>query len=58
MPGAPEPPIQWFAEGIIDRGELDEYLLSPTHPEDRHKLKLWQGVFGIDKGDGELLERG
>jgi hypothetical protein len=50
MPGAPEPPIH--------RGELDEYLLSPTHPEDRHKLKLWQGVFGIDKGDGELLERG
>lgn len=53
-----EPPsVQWFAEGIIDRRKLDEYLLSPTHPDGRHKLRLWRSVFGIGEEDGELLER-
>ncbi len=53
------PPVEWFAlEGIIDRErKLDGYLLSPTHLDGRHKLRLWQGVFGIGEGDAELLER-
>jgi hypothetical protein len=53
------PPVEWFAlEGIIDRErKLDGYLLSPTHPDGRHKLRLWQSVFGIGVGDAELLER-
>lgn len=33
------------------------YLLCPTHPVGKGKLKKWQGAFGIGKGDGELLER-
>ena len=53
------PPVEWFAlEGIINRErKLDGYLLSPTHPDGRHKLRLWQSVFGIREGDAELLER-
>lgn len=47
-----------MAEGIIGREKkLDGYLLSPTHPDGRHKLRLWRSVFGIGEGDAELLER-
>lgn len=57
-PPSSPPPIEWFAEGIIDRErKLDGYLLSPTHPDGRHKLRLWRSVFGIGEGDAELLER-
>lgn len=52
------PPVEWFAEGIVDRErKLDGYLLSPTHHRGRHKARLWQSVFGVEEGDGELLER-
>lgn len=43
--------------GHIDRRKLDEYLLSPTHPDGRHKLRLWRRVFGSGEGAGELLDR-
>jgi hypothetical protein len=53
-----QPPIEWFAEGIIDRErKLSGYLLSSTHPDGRNKLRLWRSVFGIDERDAELLER-
>jgi hypothetical protein len=53
----PPPPPSWFASGKIDRRKLEDYLLSPTHPDGRHKLRLWDSVFGIGVGDGKLLER-
>jgi hypothetical protein len=54
----PETPTAvWFAGGIIERRKLEEYLLSPTHPDGRNKLRLWRGVFGIQEGDAEVLER-
>jgi uncharacterized protein DUF6883 len=57
-PGQTQPPVEWFAEGIIDRErKLSGYLLSPTHPEGSNKLRLWRSVFGIGEGDAELLER-
>lgn len=57
-PDVPQPPVEWFVEGIIDReGKLSGYLLSPTHPGGRSKLRLWRSVFGIGEGDAELLER-
>lgn len=49
--------IGWFIEGIIDEQKLNEYLLSPTHPIGKDKLRLWKSTFGIGEGDGELLER-
>ncbi len=56
--GQPQPPVEWFAEGIIDRErKLSGYLLSSTHPEGNNKLRLWRSVFGIEEGDAELLER-
>lgn len=55
MPESPS--VAWFAEGIIERQKLEGYLLSPTHPAGKHKLRLWSGVFGIQKGDADLLER-
>lgn len=55
---AGRPPVEWFAEGIIDRErKLSGYLLSPTHPDGRNKLRLWRSVFGIGEGDAQLLER-
>ncbi len=57
-PGQPQPPVEWFAGGIIDRErKLRGYLLSPVHPDGRNKLRLWRSVFGIEEGDAELLER-
>lgn len=53
----PPPPPSWFASGEIDRRKLDDYLLSPTHPDGKHKLRLWESVFDIGVGDGDLLER-
>lgn len=56
-PGQTQPPVEWFARGIIDRErKLSGYLLSPTHPDGKNKLRLWRSVFGIDEGDAELLE--
>jgi len=49
--------VQWFVEGTIERRKLEEYLLSPAHPDGRNKLRLWRSVFGVNEGDGELLER-
>lgn len=51
------PTAAWFAGGIIERRKLEEYLLSPTHPDGKNKLRLWRSVFGIGEGDAELLER-
>lgn len=55
-PKSPPPP-SWFASGEIDRRKLDDYLLSPTHPDGKHKLRLWDSIFGIGVEDGKLLER-
>ena len=59
MRGPPSsPPVEWFANGIIDRErKLSSYLLSPTHPRGCHKARLWHSVFGVGEGDAELLER-
>ncbi len=50
------PSGSWFATGTIDPRKFTDYLLSPTHPEGRHKLRLWSVVFGIGEGDAVLLE--
>lgn len=56
--GQSQPSVEWFAGGIIDRErKLNGYLLSPTHPDGRNKLRLWRSVFGIGEGDADLLER-
>lgn len=48
--------MEWFASGTIDPRKFEEFLLSPTHPVGKHKLRLWQSVFDIGEGDGRLLE--
>lgn len=56
--GQSQPSVEWFAGGLIDRErKLNGYLLSPTHPDGRNKLRLWRSVFGIGEGDADLLER-
>ncbi len=55
--GGAEHSIEWFINGIIEERKLEEFLLSPTHPVGKHKLRLWQSVFGVGEGDGKLLER-
>ena len=58
-PGNPEPlpPASWFASGEIKRQKFDAYMLSPTHSEGKHKLRLWESIFGIGVGDGAYLEQ-
>jgi hypothetical protein len=56
-PGPGHPSVEWFADGIVEKRKLEEYLLSPMHPIGRHKLRLWQSVFSIGGGDEALLER-
>jgi hypothetical protein len=56
--GQPQPPVEWFAGGIIDsERKLRGYLLSSIHPDGRNKLRLWRSVFGIGEGEADLLER-
>lgn len=57
QPGPEHPSVEWFVDGIIEKSKLESYLLSPTHPVGRHKLRLWRSTFGLHEGDGELLER-
>ncbi len=56
-PGPAPPSVEWFADGIVEKSKLEGYLLSPTHPVGRHKLRLWRSTFGLHEGNGELLER-
>jgi hypothetical protein len=52
------PRSEWFASGTVDRGKLENYLLSPSHPRGKHKARLWYSVFGFgQEDDGSLLER-
>jgi hypothetical protein len=53
----PAPPVEWFASGVIAPTKLDGYLLSTTHPVGRHKACLWHSVFGLSRGDGQILEQ-
>ncbi len=53
----PLPPASWFASGEMDPRKFDEYMLLATHPEGKHKLRLWESVFGIGVGDGARLEQ-
>ncbi len=55
--GPKTPTAEWFADGIIEERKLNEYLLSPTHPIGKHKLRLWRSVFGVHEDDGKLLKR-
>jgi hypothetical protein len=41
----------------MDQRKFEEFLLSPTHPVGKHKLRLWRSTFGIGEGDGDLLEQ-
>lgn len=55
--GSPaEPRPEWFAAGTIERRKLENYLLSPHHPQGKHKARLWRSVFGFEQSDGSLLE--
>jgi hypothetical protein len=58
MGSLPEHPgVEWFVSGYVDRGKLDEYLLSADHPVGRYKFRLWRSVFGFEERQRELLER-
>jgi hypothetical protein len=52
-----EPRPEWFTAGTIERRKLENYLLSPHHPQGKHKARLWRSVFGFERDDGPLLER-
>ncbi len=55
-PHDPESPdLDWFLSGTVDVGKLENYTLSPLHPDGHNKAKLWRSVFGVKSGDGELL---
>lgn len=41
----------------MESRKFDAYLLSPIHPDGKHKLRLWRSIFGIGEDDGVILER-
>lgn len=54
-PDSKQPPIEWFAGGEIDPRKFSEYLLSPYHPQGKHKYRLWNAIFEFVPADGPVL---
>lgn len=58
VPHGPENPgLDWFLAGTIDVEKLNNYTLSLSHPKGGGQARLWRSVFGLERGDGELLAR-
>jgi hypothetical protein len=56
VPHGPEnPDLDWFLQGTIDVGKLNNYTLSLSHWKGGRQAKLWRSVFGLERGDGQLL---
>ncbi len=43
------------ARASVDIAKLRDYCLSNTHPEGRHKARVFQSALGISSGDAEFL---
>jgi hypothetical protein len=56
VPNGPEDPdLGWFLSGTIEPNKLSEYLLSPSHARGHNKARMWRSVFGVTRGDEDLL---
>jgi hypothetical protein len=53
--GPDNPGLEWFRAGTIEPSKLRDYALSPLHPRGQHKARMWRSVFGVKRGDEELL---
>ena len=42
---------------FIDIAKISNYCLSLTHPEGRHKARVFQAVLGLDAKDAEFLKQ-
>jgi len=42
---------------FIDIAKIRDYCLSVTHPEGRHKARVFQSVLGISANDAEFLRQ-
>ncbi len=51
------PNVAWFLAGSIERDRIENYILNPEHEIGGNKARVWKSAFGIEQGDGELLER-
>ncbi|MDE0189746.1 MAG: hypothetical protein OXQ90_00175 [Gammaproteobacteria bacterium] len=42
-------------QAIIDRRKLDDYCLSPTHPDGRNKARVFKLALGLDQTNATVL---
>ena len=42
-------------QAFIDLAKLREYSLSTTHPEGKHKARVFSAALGLESGDAEWL---
>ena len=42
-------------QAFIDLAKLRDYSLSPTHPEGKHKARVFSAALGLEAGDAEWL---
>jgi len=43
------------ARAFVDIAKLRDYCLDSTHPEGRHKARVFHSALGISSGDAEFL---
>jgi len=46
-----------IARASVDIAKLRDYCLNSTHPEGRHKARVFQSALGISSGDAEFLRQ-
>jgi hypothetical protein len=44
-----------FRQIIVDVAKLRDYCLSPTHPDGRHKARVFRARLGLQVADAEFL---
>jgi hypothetical protein len=45
------------ARASVDIAKLRDYCLNSTHPEGRHKARVFHSALGISSGDAEFLRQ-
>jgi len=49
--------LPYGARAFVDIAKLRDYCLDSTHPEGRHKARVFYSALGISSGDAEFLHQ-
>ena len=47
--------LPYAAQAFVDLAKLRDYSLSATHPEGKHKARVFSAALGLEAGDAEWL---